>query len=69
MFKTDAEKISRALLVWSNYIETGSVTLSSADMANQGKKSQVISPEQAVLVAELRELARKAQAGKVVVNG
>lgn len=68
MFNTDSEKISRALLVWANHIETGNVSLSAGDMTNMGQKPKAINEDQVSLVAELRELASKALRGQVVVK-
>lgn len=69
MFDTDAEKISRALLVWANHIETGNVVLSAVDMKNMGQKPKSITAEQATLVNDLRELSAKTLRGQVVVKG
>ncbi|MBI6883114.1 hypothetical protein [Pseudomonas putida] len=68
MFDTDAEKISRALLVWANHIETGNVALSAVDMGAMGKKVKAITPEQVALITELRELSVKALQGKIIVR-
>lgn len=59
LFPTDASKISHALKMWANYIETKNPNLSSSDFANcfPGQKAPLVSQEQVTFAAELRELA------------
>lgn len=55
----DSELIYRALLIWSNHIETGSVSL-SADDAKRSNKAELIrqlSPDQVSFVSRLKDLA------------
>ncbi len=72
----DEELISHALTLWANHIETGQVTLSANDVAEQNRsmpamhrrKLPVLHPDQAALVNRLRGLAvdqgRETQAGR-----
>lgn len=62
---TDAELHARALLNWANYIETGRVTLSAEDVAQQNRhrapkdqlKARELDSGQVALVQRLRVLA------------
>lgn len=62
---TDAELRAQALLNWANYIETGQVTLSAEDVAEQNRhrspkdqlKPRELDSGQVALVQRLRGLA------------
>ena len=65
--KTDQEKISYALNVWANYIETGDVTLCAADAKHFGVQGKTLNKDQLALVKRLRELAALATTGRMTV--
>lgn len=55
---SDKEIVPRAIGMWRNYIETGTVTMSAVDMKNCGKASEVkaLRSEQAAFVERLNKL-------------
>lgn len=61
LFPTDASKISHALKMWANWIETKNPNLSATDFANcfPSQKPPLVGQEQIKFAAELRELADK----------
>ena len=48
-----------ALLYWSNWIETGEITLSATDAAEMKKPAKHLSIEQMRKIIGLRDLAKK----------
>lgn len=61
MFEKDHHVIMHALLMWANYIETGTVTHSANDLKNCGRSSDIksIDVAQKTMVERLRSLASK----------
>jgi hypothetical protein len=61
LFPADASKISHALNMWANYIETKNPNLSAGDFKNcfPNQKAPLVRQEQIAFAAELRLLAEK----------
>ena len=51
------EVIARALHMWANYIETGTVIMSAADAINQKKPLHPLTLDQQKFVIRLRDMA------------
>ena len=66
--ETDEQKISSALSMWANHIETGDICLGAEDARKRNKKAKPISDEQMKFVLKLRELAKKALNGKIKIQ-
>ena len=59
MTSEEIQIIAMALNYWSNYIETGDMTLTSDDLKNMKRPARHLSMDQMKKIIELRELARK----------
>jgi hypothetical protein len=61
---SDALLVKQSLHMWANYIETGDVTVSSADLHNMGKPTKYLDANQHLFVARLRSLASQVKLEK-----
>ncbi len=57
--KEDAAIYRTAVILHANYIETGSIILSAADVAERGLKIKPITIDQQMQVKKMRELAAR----------
>lgn len=55
--ESDEQLIWSALNMWANWIETGDVVLSDADLERQGRPPRRLTEDQRERVKRLRELA------------
>lgn len=63
--EADEQKISHALSMWANHIETGDICVSAEDAIKRGMKTKPLRGDQMRFVLRLRELARAALQGKL----
>ena len=56
---TDKQLVRRALQMWSNYIQTGDVTISQSDAKNMNRKVKPLTIEQMEFIVRLDKIKNK----------
>ncbi len=65
---TNSEIIQFALGLWTNYIETGNISLSAQDAQDQGSKFNALSIEQMKLIVRIKTLQEDIRKKKIKVD-
>jgi hypothetical protein len=69
--RTNGELKYQALTMWANYLETGTPTLSAADLRQQAKSNEIkhLNPHQQATVEHLKQLALRELIGDKTPSG